>query len=228
MSALVELCGVAKSFGGEGGEPATEVLRGVDLCVEEGESVAVVGPSGSGKSTLLQLIGALARPTNGTVRIDGADLSALDDDALADLRQRAVGFVFQAHHLLPQCSALENVLVPTLAAPRSDRALAAARARDLLDTVGLGDRLDHRPGTLSGGECQRVAVVRALINEPRLLLADEPTGSLDADSAARIGALLGKLHAERGLTLIVVTHSEALAGGMQRRLILGEGRLAEG
>ncbi|HJP01248.1 MAG TPA: ABC transporter ATP-binding protein [Planctomycetota bacterium] len=228
MSALVELCGVAKSFGGEGGEPATEVLRGVDLCVEEGESVAVVGPSGSGKSTLLQLIGALARPTNGTVRIDGADLSALDDDALADLRQRAVGFVFQAHHLLPQCSALENVLVPTLAVPRSDRALAAARARDLLDTVGLGDRLDHRPGTLSGGECQRVAVVRALINEPRLLLADEPTGSLDADSAARIGALLGKLHAERGLTLIVVTHSEALAGGMQRRLILGEGRLAEG
>ena len=228
MSALVELCGVAKSFGGAGGEPVTEVLRGVDLCVEEGESLAVVGPSGSGKSTLLQLIGALARPTSGTVRIDGADLGALDDDALADLRQRAVGFVFQAHHLLPQCSALENVLVPTLAAPRADPALAAARARDLLDTVGLGDRLDHRPGTLSGGECQRVAVVRALINEPRLLLADEPTGSLDADSAARIGALLGKLHAERGLTLIVVTHSEALAGGMQRRLTLGEGRLAEG
>lgn len=228
MSALVELCGVAKSFGGAGGEPLTEVLRGVDLCVEEGESLAVVGPSGSGKSTLLQLIGALARPTSGTVRIDGADLGALDDDALADLRQRAVGFVFQAHHLLPQCSALENVLVPTLAAPRADRALAAVRARDLLDTVGLGDRLDHRPGILSGGECQRVAVVRALINEPRLLLADEPTGSLDADSAARIGALLGKLHAERGLTLIVVTHSEALAGGMQRRLTLGEGRLAEG
>jgi predicted ABC-type transport system involved in lysophospholipase L1 biosynthesis ATPase subunit len=228
VSALVELCGVAKSFGGAGGEPVTEVLRGVDLCVEEGESVAVVGPSGSGKSTLLQLIGALARPTSGTVRIDGADLGALDDDALADLRQRAVGFVFQAHHLLPQCSALENVLVPTLAAPRADRALAAVRARDLLDTVGLGDRLDHRPGILSGGECQRVAVVRALINEPRLLLADEPTGSLDADSAARIGALLGKLHAERGLTLIVVTHSEALAGGMQRRLTLGEGRLAEG
>jgi predicted ABC-type transport system involved in lysophospholipase L1 biosynthesis ATPase subunit len=228
VSALVELCGVAKSFGGAGGEPVTEVLRGVDLCVEEGESLAVVGPSGSGKSTLLQLIGALARPTSGTVRIDGADLGALDDDALADLRQRAVGFVFQAHHLLPQCSALENVLVPTLAAPRADRALAAVRARDLLDTVGLGDRLDHRPGILSGGECQRVAVVRALINEPRLLLADEPTGSLDADSAARIGALLGKLHAERGLTLIVVTHSEALAGGMQRRLTLGEGRLAEG
>ena len=228
MSALVELCGVAKSFGGAGGEPLTEVLRGVDLCVEEGESLAVVGPSGSGKSTLLQLIGALARPTSGTVRIDGADLGALDDDALADLRQRAVGFVFQAHHLLPLCSALENVLVPTLAAPRADRALAAVRARDLLDTVGLGDRLDHRPGILSGGECQRVAVVRALINEPRLLLADEPTGSLDADSAARIGALLGKLHAERGLTLIVVTHSEALAGGMQRRLTLGEGRLAEG
>jgi predicted ABC-type transport system involved in lysophospholipase L1 biosynthesis ATPase subunit len=228
VSALVELCGVAKSFGGAGGEPVTEVLRGVDLCVEEGESLAVVGPSGSGKSTLLQLIGALARPTSGTVRIDGADLGTLDDDALADLRQRAVGFVFQAHHLLPQCSALENVLVPTLAAPRADRALAAVRARDLLDTVGLGDRLDHRPGILSGGECQRVAVVRALINEPRLLLADEPTGSLDADSAARIGALLGKLHAERGLTLIVVTHSEALAGGMQRRLTLGEGRLAEG
>jgi lipoprotein-releasing system ATP-binding protein len=228
VSALVELCGVAKSFGGAGGEPVTEVLRGVDLCVEEGESLAVVGPSGSGKSTLLQLIGALARPTSGTVRIDGADLGALDDDALADLRQRAVGFVFQAHQLLPQCSALENVLVPTLAAPRADRALAAVRARDLLDTVGLGDRLDHRPGILSGGECQRVAVVRALINEPRLLLADEPTGSLDADSAARIGALLGKLHAERGLTLIVVTHSEALAGGMQRRLTLGEGRLAEG
>ncbi|MDP6538587.1 MAG: ABC transporter ATP-binding protein [Planctomycetota bacterium] len=225
MSALVELREVSKRFGVAGAE--TEVLRGVDLSVAEGESVAVVGPSGSGKSTLLHLIGALAPPTGGSVRIAGADLADLDADALADLRSETVGFVFQEHHLLPQCSALENVLVPTLARKGGDRSRALDRARALLDAVGLADRADHRPGELSGGERQRVAVVRALVNEPRLLLADEPTGSLDAEAAAELGELLTRLHGEHGLTLVVVTHAEALAALMQRRLALAAGRLVD-
>jgi lipoprotein-releasing system ATP-binding protein len=225
VSALVELREVSKRFGVAGAE--TEVLRGVDLSVAEGESVAVVGPSGSGKSTLLHLIGALAPPTGGSVRIAGADLADLDADALADLRSETVGFVFQEHHLLPQCSALENVLVPTLARKGGDRSRALDRARALLDAVGLADRADHRPGELSGGERQRVAVVRALVNEPRLLLADEPTGSLDAEAAAELGELLTRLHGEHGLTLVVVTHAEALAALMQRRLALAAGRLVD-
>ncbi|MAF67706.1 MAG: ABC transporter [Planctomycetes bacterium] len=228
MTALVELRGVSQRFGDAGAGRVTQVLSDVDLSVAEGESVAVVGPSGSGKSTLLHLIGALAPPTSGSVRIAGTDLAEIDGDGLADLRNEIVGFVFQDHHLLPQCSALENVLVPTLARRRADRAGARERARGLLEEVGLADRCDHRPGELSGGERQRVAVVRALINEPRLLLADEPTGSLDSVAAAGLAELLVGLHAEHGLTLLVVTHAEALAVRMQRRLCLGAGRLVEG
>jgi lipoprotein-releasing system ATP-binding protein len=202
------------------------VLRDLSLEVQAGESVAIVGPSGSGKSTLLNLIGTLDRPDHGTVALDGQELTRLDAGALARIRNRKLGFVFQSHHLLPHCTVFENVLVPTLAT--ADRALRQGtedRARRLLDSVGLGDRLGHRPGQLSGGERQRVAVVRALINEPQLLLADEPTGALDRASALQLGDLLVRLNREQGLTLIVVTHALDLAGRMGRVLELRDGQL---
>jgi predicted ABC-type transport system involved in lysophospholipase L1 biosynthesis ATPase subunit len=223
MTPLVEVSGLVQRYDGLQGP---EVLRGVDLRVEAGESVAVLGPSGSGKSTLLHVLGALLAPTAGSVRYDGKDLAVLSADALADLRNREIGYVFQAHHLLPQLSALENVLVPTLVHPDAAwRREAPARARALLEQVGLGPRLDHRPAQLSGGECQRVAVVRALINRPRLVLADEPTGSLDGAAASAVGQLLGDLHRTQGVALIAVTHSHALAQRMQRVLELREGKL---
>jgi len=216
---------VTKRYGGPGGA-GEEVLRGVSLCVREGESVAVVGPSGSGKSTLLNIIGALDRPTSGTVTLDGQDLSGVADRELARIRNRRIGFVFQLHHLLPQCTVLENVLIPTVVADESLRADAPARARRLLQRVGLADRMSHRPGQLSGGERQRVAVVRALINHPALLLADEPTGSLDRARAAELADLLVELNGADGVTLLVVTHSESLAERMGRVLTLADGLLA--
>ena len=184
---ILRLAGVSKSY------EQIHVLRNVNLDVRKGESLAVVGPSGSGKSTLLNIIGTLDRPSAGQVLLDGRDLSQLDDVKLADIRNRQIGFVFQAHHLLPHCNVLENVLVPTLV-DKSAKDEAAQRARKLLDRVGLGHRLTHRPGQLSGGERQRVAVVRALMNQPQLLLADEPTGSLDRASAADLGQLLVELN----------------------------------
>ncbi|MCZ6598223.1 MAG: ABC transporter ATP-binding protein [Planctomycetota bacterium] len=225
---LAELAEVTKSFASieGGGEAAAVVLRSVDLVVAPGESVAIVGPSGSGKSTLLNILGALQRPTSGTVRVNGVDLAGLDSDGLAALRNRALGFVFQAHHLLPQLSALENVLVPTLVTGNKEaRRRAVERARHLLADVGLGERMAHRPGQLSGGECQRVAVVRALINEPRLLLADEPTGSLDRAAADDLGDLLCELNRRESVALVVVTHSERLAARMGRELELRDGKL---
>jgi len=203
------------------------VLRDVTLEIQRGESVAIVGPSGSGKSTLLNIIGTLDRPDSGHVLLDGKDLSRLDDIQLAAVRNREIGFIFQSHHLLPQCTVLENVLVPTLA--NNDAALrngALERATGLLDKVGLGARLTHRPGQLSGGERQRVAVVRALINQPKLLLADEPTGSLDRASAENLADLLVRLNREEGVTLIVVTHAPDLAKRMSRVLELRDGELA--
>jgi len=203
------------------------VLRDVTLEIQRGESVAIVGPSGSGKSTLLNIIGTLDRPDSGHVLLDGKDLSRLDDIQLAAVRNREIGFIFQSHHLLPQCTVLENVLVPTLA--NKDAALrngAVERAKGLLDKVGLGARLTHRPGQLSGGERQRVAVVRALINQPKLLLADEPTGSLDRASAENLADLLVRLNREEGVTLIVVTHAPDLAKRMSRVLELRDGELA--
>jgi predicted ABC-type transport system involved in lysophospholipase L1 biosynthesis ATPase subunit len=189
------------------------VLKGASLEVKRGESLAIIGPSGSGKSTLLNLIGSLDRATSGEVTLDGQDLSQLDDQQLAAVRNRRIGFIFQAHHLLPQCTVLENVLVPTLANPdHASRDAAPDRAARLLKRVGLGDRLTHRPGQLSGGECQRVAVVRALINQPQLLLADEPTGALDRASAAQLAQLLLELNREEGVTLIVVTHALVQSG----------------
>lgn len=223
---LVRLVDVAKAYDGLGaGEPVT-VLKNVTLDIARGESLAIVGPSGSGKSTLLNIIGTLDRPTSGRVTLDGQDLTRLDERQLALVRNRQIGFIFQAHHLLPQCTVLENVLVPTLAAhDETLRKSAPERARRLLKRVGLEHRLDHRPGQLSGGERQRVAVVRALINQPKLLLADEPTGALDRASAENLGRLLVELNTEEGLALVVATHAFDLARRAGRVFELRDGQL---
>ncbi len=205
------------------GEPLV-VLRDVSLELKAAESLAIVGPSGSGKSTLLSIIGALETADNGRVTLDGQDPATLDEPELARFRRRQIGFVFQDHHLLPQCSVLENVLVPTVA---DGKTLPAAfdRARMLLERVGLSDRLEHRPAELSGGEKQRVALARAMINAPRLLLADEPTGNLDRTTAARVSELLVELQQQEQTMLIVVTHSQRLAAMMSRKVELDEGIL---
>ena len=223
---LLTLIEVSKRYESLDGAPPLEVLRGITFEVAGGESIAIVGPSGSGKSTLLNIIGTLDRPTSGQVKLEGNDLSRLSDGQLAVLRNRQIGFIFQSHYLLPQCTVLENVLVPTLAdSHRRARAGAEERARKLLQRVGLGERLSHRPGQLSGGERQRVAAVRALINEPKLLLADEPTGSLDRASSEQLGELLAALNREQKVTLIVVTHALELARRLSRVLELRDGRL---
>jgi lipoprotein-releasing system ATP-binding protein len=201
-----------------------EVLRGVSFSLSAGRNLAVLGPSGSGKSTLLQIIGTLDRPTSGSVRLDGEDPFVLDEPKLADFRSRRIGFVFQDHHLLPQCSVLENVLLPTIA-HRGTSADDESRARTLLDRVGLAARLDHRPAELSGGERQRVAVARALIRRPMLLLADEPTGNLDRTTAASVAKLLLELQEQEQTMMITVTHSLELAAMFQKRTELDEGRL---
>ena len=217
---LLQLTDVVKGYGPD----APAVLQGVCLRVAPGESLAIVGPSGSGKSTLLNIIGTLDRPDAGRVLLDGVDVTALNDDQLALLRNDKLGFVFQDHHLLPQCTALENVLIPTLAggAPSDAR----QRGTQLLEAVGLTDCADRFPAELSGGQRQRVATVRALIQQPSLLLADEPTGSLDRDGAGALGELLVDLNQEQGVTLIVVTHSQTLASKMGRTLQLTDGRLS--
>ncbi len=221
---LLELRNVAKHYDAIGRADRPEVLRAVSLEVIAGESVAIVGPSGSGKSTLLNIIGGLDLPTSGEVSLDGVNLATLPPDELARVRNREIGLVFQLHHLLPQCSALENVLIPTLVdGDRDSRSAATDRAKELLTRVGLAARMSHRPGELSGGECQRVAVVRALINTPKLLLADEPTGSLDGDSASQLADLLRELNEQQGVTLITVTHSPDLANRMRRVLSLRDG-----
>ena len=216
---LVEFTQVAKSYG------AVDVLTDINFQLAAGAAVAIVGPSGSGKSTLLNLLGALDRPTRGTVRLADRDLSQLSEDELAGIRSRQVGFIFQLHHLLPQCTELENVLVPTLTLPPNPE--SRERAIELLKRVGLQQRLAHRPGQLSGGECQRVAVARALINKPQLLLADEPTGSLDHASAASLGKLLLELNRLEGVALVVVTHSLELARQLPRVMELRGGKLTE-
>jgi lipoprotein-releasing system ATP-binding protein len=203
------------------------VLEGINLELQAGESAAIIGPSGSGKSTLLNIIGTLDQPTSGSVHLDGQSVSELNEKELAAVRNQKIGFIFQSHHLLPQCSVLENVLVPTLAGPSGQRAEKKTRAESLLDRVGLRDRLHHLPGQLSGGERQRVAVVRALINQPRLLLADEPTGALDQIAAGQLAELLVQVNAEQNVTLIVVTHAAGLAKKMRRSLELAGGRLLE-
>jgi len=207
------------------GEPL-RVLRGVSLELSTGENVAIVGPSGSGKSTLLNVIGTLEPPTAGRVTLDGQEPAGFDEPALAAFRNRKIGFVFQDHHLLPQCSVLENVLVPAVATGPVGRD-TIARAHRLLQRVGLADRLEHRPAELSGGERQRVALARAILNQPALLLADEPTGNLDRTTAERIAQLLLELQQQEAMMLIVVTHSHRLAARMSRQLELDEGKLKE-
>jgi lipoprotein-releasing system ATP-binding protein len=205
------------------------ILRGVEFELQKGEALAVMGPSGSGKSTLLHILGTLDRPTSGKVLLDGKDPFALAEPDLAAFRNRNIGFVFQDHYLLPQCSVLENVLIPTLVSKNGDIDYEA-RGRELLDRVGLTGRLDHRPAELSGGERQRVAVARALILHPALLLADEPTGNLDRHTAQTVGQFLSDLHRQEQTILVVVTHSSELARLFARWMDMLDGRLepAEG
>ncbi len=218
---MLEVTNLSKQYPTPRG--ALRVLDGVDFKMEPGEAASVMGPSGSGKSSLLYILGALEPPTSGTVSLDGADPFTLADAALARFRNSRVGFVFQDHCLLPQCSVLENVLVPTMAGDAEPD--AEARARELLTAVGLADRLSHRPAELSGGEKQRVAIARALIRRPRLLLCDEPTGNLDRESANTVAELLMRLHAQQGSIMIVVTHSARLGERLPIRYGLTEGRL---
>ncbi len=225
---MLELTHVAKDYPSPGKAERFTVLKDITLKLSAGESLAVVGPSGCGKSTLLNIIGALDRPSRGSVLLDGNDLGKLPDSALAKLRSGRIGFVFQLHHLLPQCTVLENVLLPTIATGNSaSRKQARTRAAQLLERVGLTSLEKHRPGELSGGQRQRAAVVRALINKPKLLLADEPTGSLDADSAQDISDLLVELNRSEKVTLIVVTHWPNLAQKMEKVLYLTDGYLKE-
>ncbi len=224
-SPLLDVEGLAKHYPTGSGE-TLEVLRGVDMHVAAGEIVAVMGASGSGKSTLLHCLGGLDRPTAGTVRFAGDDLSAKTDEELAAFRNRAVGFVFQFHHLLPEFTALENVAMPALIQHRS-LAQVRARAHELLDTLGLADRADHAPSALSGGEKQRVAIARALMNQPGLVLADEPTGNLDAATAEPLHAEILRLRATFDQAFVLVTHSQALAAIADRVLHLERGQLAE-
>jgi len=201
-----------------------EVLRGVDLEIGEGEIVGVVGQSGAGKSTLLHCIGTLDVPTSGSIEVGGEEITTLPGARLAGLRNRLIGFVFQFHHLLPEFNALENVMMPGLIAGRGRGALET-RARALLEEVGLKDRASHRPGELSGGEQQRVALARALVLEPKLILADEPTGNLDSATSKQIHDLFFQINKQRGTTLVIVTHNIALADSMPRKVTLKDGRV---
>lgn len=226
MSApIVELQSVSKWYESD---PDRRVLDDINLGVSEGERFAIVGPSGCGKSTLLNILGTLDQPSQGEVRVEGESISGKSEREVAALRSREIGFIFQLHHLLPQCTALENVLVPTLALPeKPDPAEAAERAKSLLERVGLGDKYDSRPSQLSGGERQRVAVVRSLINQPRLLLADEPTGALDEENATMLVDLLVELNEsdEENLALVMVTHDMDLANRLGDVRSLKGGRM---
>jgi len=220
---LLELAGVVKEYPAR---PAPlRVLNGIDFTLRAGESAAIVGPSGCGKSTLLNLMGTLDRPDTGVIRILGRDCAAMDGRTLARLRNERIGFVFQLHHLLPQCTVFENILVPSLVRSRRHREEAGQRASALLARMGLGERRDHRPGELSGGECQRTAVARALINDPALLLADEPTGALNEAAADALAGLLLELRDERNMAVVIVTHARSIARRFGAVYTLERGRL---
>ena len=226
MNRLLELHNITKRFRHPSRAEEVTVLEDLSLEIAAGDAIAVVGPSGSGKSTLLNIMGALDRPSTGTVRLEGTDLAQLGDQELSRIRNREIGYVFQLHYLLPHLTVLENVQVPSLPlGPDADRSDVRNRAVQLLERVGLGEHLDHFPAQLSGGELQRVAVVRALINRPKLLLADEPTGSLDRAASQNLGELLVRLNREEGTTLVVVTHSEELAGLLDPVYALANGKL---
>jgi lipoprotein-releasing system ATP-binding protein len=220
--ALIEVDGLCKSF--VSGQRRVDVLRDVSLQVARGEQVALVGASGAGKTTLMHILGGLDRPSSGMVRYQRQDIFALKGEALDVFRNRTIGFVFQFHQLLPEFTALENVMLPALSAGRGFRE-ARGPAQAILQDVGLGARLEHKPGELSGGEQQRVAIARALVMEPQLLLADEPTGNLDSATSDEIYRLLQELHRARGLTMIIVTHSQTLAGRMGRILQMVDGEI---
>lgn len=217
---LLEAVGVCKSFEMAGRQ--IDVLKGVDLRVERGDMLAIVGRSGSGKSTLLHLLGGLDSPTQGTIRYHGQSLEDLSDERLAQFRNRTIGFVFQFHHLLPELTALENVLMPALIA-RKKRAEVRPQAVELLKRVGLGDRLGHHPGELSGGEQQRVALARALVMSPEVVFADEPTGNLDGQTAEEMHELMEALNRETGTSFVVVSHNQELAERMGRVLVMRQG-----
>ena len=225
---MLELVHITKNFDTPGQNESVCVLNDITLKVETGQSLVIVGPSGSGKSTLLNIMGVLDRPSSGKVLLDGNELSGLSDIELAKIRNRRIGFVFQLHHLLPQCTVLENVLIPTLAGNGSAKNVQTQeRAKNLLERVRLKDFLQYRPGELSGGQRQRVAVVRALINKPDLLLADEPTGSLDRTSSQNIANLLVELNQSEKVALVVVTHSLELASRIGNVMELDNGLLKQ-
>lgn len=222
MSEALQLSGITRNF--KQGRRTLSVLNGVDLAISPGEIVALVAPSGAGKSTLLQIAGILDTPTGGTVSIDGRDVGGLDDAGRTAARRDLLGFVYQLHHLLPEFTAAENIVIPQLAAG-VPRTMARARASDLLDRVGLSDRASHRPAELSGGEQQRVAICRALANAPAVLLADEPTGNLDPETSDRVFAMLLDLVRDTGLAALIATHNHGLAERMDRIVRLEGGRI---
>lgn len=217
---MIKVTNIHKRFG------ELEVLKGISLEVKKGELVSIVGASGAGKTTLLQLIGTLSRADEGRIEIDGYDVTTLSDDALSRFRNQKIGFVFQFHHLLPEFSALENVMIPALIAGR-ERGGAEARARELLHMMGLTERLEHKPSQLSGGEQQRVSIARALINNPAVVLADEPSGNLDSRNRDEIHRLFFELRERTGQTIVIVTHDEKLASTADRCIRIEDGRVAE-
>lgn len=221
---LINIKGLSKTYGGAAKK--VEVLKAIDLSIKKGETVAIVGASGVGKSTLLNIMGALDRPSSGEVLYNGEQLFRYDDKKLAAFRNRSIGFVFQFHHLLPEFTALENVMLPALIGGAKP-AEAKAKAEALLKEVGLGQRLSHKPGELSGGEQQRTAMVRALVQGPDVLLADEPTGNLDTRTGEEVFELLLALNASRSTTMVIVTHNERLAGRLTRRLKMVDGSIRE-
>jgi lipoprotein-releasing system ATP-binding protein len=222
MSNLLEVSDLCKSFGSKAGK--VDVLKGINLQVAAGETIALVGASGAGKSTLLHILGTLDRPSAGKVQFDDNDLFQMSDKALAHLRNRSIGFVFQFHHLLPEFSALENAMMPLLISGVKKNE-AEKVAAGLLADVGLAHRFSHKPGELSGGEQQRVAIARALMMSPRLLLADEPTGNLDMKTSDEVHDILAGIHREKGITLIIVTHNERLAARMGKTIRMVDGRI---
>jgi ABC-type lipoprotein export system ATPase subunit len=225
---LLSVKDISKSFKTDGLAPPRIVLDGVSLDVEKGETISILGPSGSGKSTLLNILGTLDKPDSGEIFFDGQPVGKKSDTELTGFRNREIGFVFQLHHLLPQCTVFENVLLPVL--PVKDKEFKRSRekmAADLIKSVGLWQQRDQKPNILSGGECQRAAVIRALINQPRLLLADEPTGSLDEDNAASIISLLLQLNEEFKTSLIIVTHSQEVGSRLNKIYELKSGKLKQ-